>query len=217
MKKIILPLFICGIMALAVQAETLAAWNFSGTTTTAGSHYSPTNAYTQHVNLTDVTQLSTNTGVNLGTLAANCWSVRNVNETSLENSIAAGDYITFTLTPQNGYQVAVTNVQIKAYRGGVNSINVALFSEVGGFSAGDEIATGTITGNSTGGANTLNLAISLPNRMAATTFRIYMYGSSGVNIPLHYYSSSGSSDALTVQGDISSSLPDISSTTIIIH
>jgi len=216
MKRTILSLLILGSLAEA-QAETLAAWNFNGTATTAGSHYSPTNARTQHANLTGTVQLSTNSGVNLGTLATNSWSVRNVTETSLANAIAADDYIALTLTPQNGYQITITNVQIKAYRGGTASINVALFSAAGGFSAGNEIGTGTITGNASGSANTLTLAVNIPNRSAATTFRIYMYGSSGANIPLHYYSSSSSSDAVTVQGTVASALPPVSSTTMIIH
>lgn len=211
--KNIAVLLSASLLAATSHATTLAAWNFYGTTTDPATQYSPVAAYAQDGNLEGTVQLSIGGGVNIGTLAINSWSLRSLDEISLASAISAGDYITFTLDPAVNFQVTTTNIVLVAYRGGTANVTATLFCSTTGFAEGNEISSGLITANSTPGA-VLNLPTDGVAHTNAVEYRIYLHGMSGTTSSTKLYSSSTASDAVIVQGEVSTTL-SIGTTVII--
>ncbi len=102
------------------------------------------------------------------------------NADNLAGAIAANDYMTFTVTPAAGHQLDLSRF---TFRSRVNNLNAsaerwALFSSVGGFANGAQIASGQTTVESTFANHVVDLSSKpgLRNLTTPVAFRLYIYG-----------------------------------------
>lgn len=100
---------------------------------------------------------------------------------NLAAAITANDYMTFSVTPENGESFDLESFTFLGYRGsnGTRAAqNWSLFSSVGGFATStDNIGTGT---NASGWNNQIvTLGDEFNNVSTTTEFRLYIYGTSG--------------------------------------
>ncbi|GAA5484126.1 hypothetical protein Hsar01_03366 [Haloferula sargassicola] len=100
-------------------------------------------------------------------------STTDSNPTTLNEAIADGEYIQFTVTPQSGYSYSVTDFSFIWDRSGTGPDSVALRS------SGDNYASTLASASSLASGNTTvftNLSFNLTSLTSATTFRLYAYG-----------------------------------------
>jgi len=159
------------------QAASLVEWNTfgnAGTESTEPTSFVATNA--------TASALSLGTGVvgaaNGNRLGGNAWfDTGDTNPTTLAESISGNDYIEFTITPDAGYSFTATGFNFIWDHSSTGPAAVALRSSADGFSTTLASATGLV---STQTAFT-NLAFTLSNITAATTFRLYGYSATAAN------------------------------------
>jgi len=114
------------------------------------------------------------------------------NKTSLADAITANQFIPFSITPQTGYEISISEVLMKVFSQNQNR-NFTLMSSIKGFTNGNEISTYT----STGGTSTIS--ITGHNTISTKVdFRIYVWGTS------NNYEAFGLED-LVISGAIKSS------------
>jgi hypothetical protein len=205
MKRIIISLLLC---AGAVQADILAGYDFD-TGVGDGEDVSSPEAGIQDANLT-ASDFGTGVGltacydtslapVDVLDAEGNTFGTANsfafggsgagfgfddVNDTNdLSAAIQDNDYMTFTVTPEDGYTVSLESLTFRTYvEEVVNSAERwALFSSVDGYAGGAEIATGQTTDVGTWDGASNNNVIDLSGAAfhdldGAVTFRIYVYG-----------------------------------------
>lgn len=218
MNKKILCFFAAGLLASGAQAETLAGWNFYGligATSTAAVQA----ATAVHMNIGPVTAslgAGQNTGGATGGIT-NQWNTRG-RAVTLNGAILTNTCLTFTITPDEHFEVTVTNVSFLA----AYSTSIAtgtLFSSVGGFTEGNQINEGA---PSTVGSATVPALCTIPvpggtTFTNATSFRIYFTSGSSSSAFVRY----GDSDTdrgdtcIRVEGFVKTTLP--AGTTVIIN
>ncbi|MGE9269723.1 MAG: Ig-like domain-containing protein, partial [Verrucomicrobiales bacterium] len=97
----------------------------------------------------------------------------------LSAAISANDYITFTITPEEDYEMSLTRL---SFRSRVNSVansaeRWALFSSVTGFEAGEEIAVGRNLEEGVYVDHLVDLPVTEFQGLGEeVTFRLYLYG-----------------------------------------
>jgi endonuclease/exonuclease/phosphatase family metal-dependent hydrolase len=158
---------------------TLVGWNVSGSTNFGDSPLLPTTnaAHLIVVGLTRGPGVSTSS-----TAASRAWGGNGFDSISLANAIAAGDFVTFSLTAHAGYTLSISNLNRFDYRrsstgpaSGVLQYQVG--SEAFNFIANLDYAT-TTSGGASLGAISLTGFPELQSVPAHTpvTFRIVNYG-----------------------------------------
>jgi len=110
------------------------------------------------------------------------------NSSTLANAITANDYMTFTLTLDSGKSFDLTSFTFLSYAGsggsGTRSSNEwALYSDVAEIGTFEAVTGGIGTTPTTKvwTDNVVNLGNEFNNVIAATTFRLYIYGGTGGN------------------------------------
>lgn len=106
-----------------------------------------------------------------------------VDASSYDNAIAINDYITFTVTPDSGFELNLTSLTFKAaLRNDARGAEfLGINSSVDGFTSADTITTDTIVTEVNGGGVFQSFTISLAgaqfqNITSAVEFRIYLWG-----------------------------------------
>ncbi|VGO13216.1 hypothetical protein PDESU_01770 [Pontiella desulfatans] len=138
------------------------------------------------------------------------------NADNLPLAITNADYMVFTVTPTNGYAMDLISF---TFRSRVNQLassaeRWALFSSVGGFANGAEIATGQTTDIQTWDGDSCRNVVDLSAAEfkeldGAVEFRLYIYGGSDG------FSSATLFDKVIVNGDVYGlALPPISGVTV---
>ncbi|MEI6892463.1 MAG: hypothetical protein V5783_09855 [Pontiella sp.] len=146
--------------------------------------------------------LGTANGFEFGSARSNFGFTDMNNSSNLNLAINNNDYMTFTVTPTNGY---VLDLSRFTFRTRVNHLNNsadrwALFSSKGGFTNGAEIVTGQTTdeGGWTNSSNNVVIDLwtepELQGVTNAVTFRLYIYGGNA------YTSSATLFDKVTMNG-----------------
>jgi endonuclease/exonuclease/phosphatase family metal-dependent hydrolase len=161
------------------ELVTLAGWDVSALTDFGDS---PQPSTTNVANLT-VVGLTRGPGVTTSPTAANrAWGGNGFNTTSLENAIAAGDFVTFSLTANAGYTLSISNLNRFDYRrSGTGPASGVLQYQIGAggfnFVANLDYST-TTSGGASLGAISLAGFPALQSVPAETpvTFRIVNYG-----------------------------------------
>ena len=91
---------------------------------------------------------------------------------SIANAVASNRYMQFTITPNSGYQFAVTSIVVKWQRSATGNSAVSLRSSADSY-ASDIGSVWTITDNTSTQTNTWTL--SQANSTAGVTYRLYSY------------------------------------------
>ncbi len=121
------------------------------------------------------------------------------NADNLALAITENDYMTFTITPDSGHKMDLTSF---TFRSRINDVDNsaerwALFSSVGGFTAGSQIAVGRTTVTATYVNYVVDLsAAAFQGLTEPITFRLYIYGG---NEP---WGGASMYDKLVVHGDV---------------
>lgn len=180
-------------VCLPATADILAAWNVAGVDVEAGNGVNNTShPYTKN---------STTTGTHIAggqlTLGFDAPSgvsgmygfkfSEGTHQTSLADAIANNHYIQFNLIAEVGYQFNLTSIEMNGQSGDSGPDEIALLSSVGGFVAGNELASLTgrqgITGgwdtDADGWGDTISLASSQYQGLTLVSFRIYGWNSTG--------------------------------------
>lgn len=182
----LLLLLIC--FNFALSGQTIAAWNMSTLTGGMSSFGpSPFNATSTGSNVT-VGGLTRGSGIGTsGTGAANAWGGNDFTGTSVANAITLNEFSTFTIAPNSGYSVSLS--QIEAYnirRSGTGptmgqwqySLDGGSFTNIGGPITWG--STTTAAGNAQAAIN-LSGILDLQSVSSPTviTFRVVVWGATG--------------------------------------
>lgn len=163
-----------GTVTQYVPSNLIAGWNFYGNTSAeSNGGQAPDISHSNVVISTAVKAL----GVQY--MAAgnpDTWTIRGLSAATLEDAIAADDFVYFTITPDEGYQVTITNLAFYGSRNDTVDAQVDLFTAVDGFTAGDVVDSVSV--NTANHPNpTLfemsDLNITFTN---TTQVRLYLYG-----------------------------------------
>jgi len=95
------------------ELVTLAGWNVSGLSAYGASPLPPT------TNIANVTVMGLTRGIGVGTggtAAGSAWGGNGFDNTTPAAAIAAGDFVTFSVTANVGYSVSFTNISRFDYR-----------------------------------------------------------------------------------------------------
>ena len=181
------------ILPLTSTADILAAWDVLGVDVEAGigveqgSFPYAKSAATQGVNISE-SQLTL--GADLPSIKGDMYGFKfsaTTHQTSLVAAIANNHYIQFTLIAETGYQFDLSSIEMNGESGSSSPDDIALMSDVGGFNAGDEIASLTDRQDVTGGWDTdssgwggvIDLLDPQYQNLTVVTFRLYGWSSSG--------------------------------------
>ena len=148
MKKILLGLGLAFAGSLLSQAALIAEYDISATTEHPNRHLP--SAEDAHVT---ASRLETNVAT-MGYSSA--WSTdsislkANVTTTNLADALANDTYMTFTITADAGYTLALDSLDFGAYPGGGTPRAFAVYSSVGGFTEGSELLSVSYSATATG-------------------------------------------------------------------
>ena len=185
------------LLALALprvgSADILAAWDVTGVDVEAGSGVDQVNfpyamdATTRSVN---ISKGELTLGADLPSTAANLYGFKfssATHQSTLTAAIANDHYIQFTLVAETGYRFDLSSIEMNGQSGSSGPDDIALMSNVDGFSVGNEIISLTgrqgITGgwdtDSSGWGDMIDLLDPQYQNLNTVTFRIYGWNSSG--------------------------------------
>ena len=182
MKKTIQLITAFALMSAAQSHATLALYDFANNSFASVDTDTDTtaNSLTVGSGLNAITDVSANAfdgGRSLGGALGNFGFSTNG---SLATAITNNDYISFSLDAgSNIVDYTQLTFQLRANGGGANSADeYAVFSDIGGFTLGSDIASGAHSGAAGFELQTLDLS-SLTNVTGETEFRIYVFGADG--------------------------------------
>jgi hypothetical protein len=184
----------------------LAGWDVNGVTGFGGSPQAPsTNApYVMVGGLTRGAGVTTNL-----TAASRAWGGNGFNATSETAAVAAGDYVTFSLTANPGYQLSLSAVSRFDYRRSSSGPTSGVLQYQVGAGAFVSLATNTYSTSSSSGAVLpaldLNAIAALQNVGAGTnvTFRIVNFGALSADGTWYVYDyASSTAPDLAVSGSV---------------
>jgi hypothetical protein len=165
MKKLILSVAFAALTAVGANAQLLQ-WNTFGLNGLVGTLSS-----TYNDPLMNTSTLQVGPGVtpasNLNRLGGNGWFD---GAGDLASSIAADNYIEFTVSPTSGNMFSATSFDFTWQRSGTGPTDLALRSSLDGFAT--NLGTANIGGT---GFTPVSMALSLTNITTAVTFRLYGY------------------------------------------
>lgn len=135
---------------------------------------------------------------------ANTWTIRGLAAATLEDAIAEEDFVYFTITPDAGYQVTITNLSFYATRNDSSAARVALLTSAGGFAADDaaggvSVTTAIHMKSPRYEMSDLNITVT-----KATQVRLYLYGLTADAKPLWFGDSDSDlgDNGLLIQGTV---------------
>lgn len=183
----------------ATQADIIAGYDFTGSTTTIVYSNATTSAANISAGDIDVTpggfvpNLSSGAGNPIPGIGSAA-NFPNLNRANAADALTENDYIGFTVTPDTEYGISMSNLTIDVQMrygagstvGDSTTFELGLFSSVDGFStAGDLIASDSITYVSTStsqnnsGFSSMTFDLSaLDTQTSATELRLYMWSPS---------------------------------------
>ncbi|MEM9026140.1 MAG: hypothetical protein AAGB06_04315 [Verrucomicrobiota bacterium] len=112
---------------------------------------------------------------------------------SLPDAISNNEYLTFTITPDSGFQMNLTSIDIQL-GGNANipgqTVSQGIFTSVDGFTAVDEVFSSStaLPSNNAETLDSLSIPLAGPqysNITTATEFRVYLYDNNDVVNVLH--------------------------------
>ncbi|UOQ96397.1 T9SS type A sorting domain-containing protein [Hymenobacter sp. 5317J-9] len=172
--------------------------NYNLTTVTANAGSAPATSVATNATATAITRGAGvgTVGTGTGLFGNNGWSSANL--TAAQNN---DDYITFSISPNTGYQATVSSVTINAYRttAGPQTLELLVSTDASFATGYTSLGTQGITTNST----TPTLLTFTPSSTLSTVsqlyFRLYGYVSSNGNM---YLAQSGATDGVVVYGTV---------------
>ncbi len=175
LKSVFALAALLGLGMSAAQAASLLEWNTVanlGTETTEPTTFNDANV--------SATTLTLGAGVtaapNANRFGGNAWfDAGDASPPTLANSIAGNDYIQFIITPTAGFSFTATGFNFIWDHSTTGPTLLTLRSSADGF-ASDLASGSSIPAMSTTTPAFTNLAFTLSNITAATTFRLYAYG-----------------------------------------
>ena len=174
---------------LASAAE-LATWDVAGidlNDTTQGHSAPFTIVGTLGDPGIDTAALSLGAGVN-STTSTNQYGFKipsTDSQTTLAGAIANNHYIQFSIIAATGYTLNLTNLEFNGEASGTGASDVAIMSDIAGFTVGSELATvngvdsgsGGFDTDTSGFGNPIDLSDASYQNIATATFRLYGWGS----------------------------------------
>lgn len=171
-RRLVLVLALLLVAPGSLQAVSILEWNTAGnlgTETTEPSTFNATNIAAANLTLGSVTPAAN--GNRFG--GNNWWDTGDSTSQTEAQAIAGNDYIQFIVTPDAGFKFSATGFDFIWGHSGTGPNAVSLRSSADGFAA--NLATASALADST--TTFTNLSFTLSDITAATTFRLYGYGS----------------------------------------
>lgn len=199
------------VTAAAANADVISSWAFTSLTGGSANYGpSPFAAITTAPNAT-YTGLIRGSGVgsSTGSGAAGAWGGNDTLSTGQAAAIAASEYVSFTITPDAGYEVSFSSIDAYNVRRSASGATTGIWQYQIGSGAFVDIGSAITWGSVTSNAGNLQSAINLGGISAlqsvteAVTFRVVLWG--GTNATGTWYfngHANGGSLPLTVNGSI---------------
>lgn len=197
----IVSLGLLAILPISGHAAVLISWEVGGINagSTPSFDGSPT-AGIQSGSLTLGSGLSASS-------ASDTFGGSNFDQVSLTDALAAGDYISFTITPGTGQSVSISDISYNLGLATATDFNAVLLSSRTGFTTSDALDTYSF---GTASPATRTIAISSPALQGITTpteFRVYGFRDASGTSTLRIRNLSG--DDLIIAGTVSAApLPE---------
>lgn len=158
---------VAGIAVSAADAAVLASWENNDLTGPEAS------APADVVDAGLAAAPALTRGAGLGTPPyADTFSGSRAEESSLADAIADGDYFSWTMTADPGFELSLESLSLRPSTQAA-SLTMVLFSSVDGFAAGGEIDTYTFSGNNT----QFTTDLSGLSNVSSVEFRLVAFGS----------------------------------------
>lgn len=175
------------------SADILAAWDMAGVDIESGLGVdNPLFPYTKKASIqgVNIKEGTLTLGADLPSTTADMYGFKfslATHQTSLAGALENDDYIQFALTAEEGYRFDLLSIKMNGQSGTSGPDDIALLSNVDGFSVGNEIATRTGRQGVTGGWDTdasgwgglIDLLDPQYQNLITVTFRLYGWNSSG--------------------------------------
>jgi hypothetical protein len=143
---------------LTVTPAPLIAWDVNALTAYGPSPFSPTK---RNVNLT-VVGLARGIGIaTLGTAAGNAWGGVDLQAADATSAINGGDFVTFSVTPNSGYQVSFSKIPAYNIRRSGTGPTTGIWQYQKGSGSFADIGSPITWGTTTSGTGNTQLAIDL--------------------------------------------------------
>ena len=146
----------------------IVAWNLTSATTTATT--SNSNITTSAISVVPSSTISYQS--NPGDIYCGSWSTSATFSTS-------GKYWEFSITPNYGYEIAISSITFKAGRTSAGPQKIQVQYSLDGFATGGITALGETTNANTSSLDLFTLTAIPPTTSQQITFRIWGYGASG--------------------------------------
>ncbi len=183
MKKIALLFSALFLTAVSYGQVVLISWDLNGVDLDSGSPSGPSYSISGSTgDNIDSGALTLSTSVNTTTTSGQYgFKVNEEGTPGLANSITRGYYIQFTVAASTGYDLSISSIEWNGSSSASGSDNIALLSDVKGFTDGNEIASFTNDGSTGGYDETISSGSfdSSYNNLSSITFRIYGWNISG--------------------------------------
>lgn len=188
--------------ACGLNADVIAGWNFYGNTAVESNAGQDVNV--AHANVT-VGKAIKQTGVQYASVGlANTWTVRGGNAATLSDAISSDDYLYFTIDPDAGQQVTITNLSFYAARNSTSNPTVTMFTAASGFAEAAALGSVVVNVNNPAAPSLFEISGLDVKFTALTQVRLYIHGTSAEDRPVWF----GDSDTdlgntnLLVQGTV---------------
>jgi Bacterial Ig-like domain len=188
---------------LPAAADVIAAWETTGQSSFGTQNLAPTTGAPGLV----VGGLTRGSGVSTGsgTSTANAWGGQGFDTESIEDGVAAGNFITFTVTPGSGAEVSFETLDLHYRRDGSGPVSAALQFQVGssGFIDVEEIP---LDSNTTAGGTIIPVDLTGYEELQGVsgqtvTFRLVPYGTTDAGDDFFIYGPIAGAD-LVLEGQI---------------
>ena len=174
------------------NADAIVGWEITGVDVNDGIGASSSAPYTFSattvLNANVSGELTLGAGVNPTTTATQYgFKISSANaQTTLAGAISNNHYLQFSVTVASGFLLNLSSIDLVGDASSTGSDNVAFFTSIDGFTAGDEIASAASVAGITGGLDSdgsgfgaLDLSAGAYQGLSGTVdFRIYGYNSS---------------------------------------
>jgi len=197
------------VVAPASSVITLAAWDVGSQTSYGTSPLAPTTlaANLSAVGLTRGSGLTTTSTASAGGWGANGW-LQGASGT-VSSAVAANQFISFSLTPTNGYKMTITNISKLYYRRSATGPTNGVLQVQVGTNAFADVANLSFSSSSSSGASlgpidlSTNASLQNISNGVSVNFRLVNLGSTNVSGTWYVYKTSTTGEAsLVVNGTL---------------
>ena len=197
------------VVAPASSVITLAAWDVGSQTSYGTSPLAPTTlaANLSAVGLTRGSGLTTTSTASAGGWGANGW-LQGASGT-VSSAVAANQFISFSLTPTNGYKMTITNISKLYYRRSATGPTNGVLQVQVGTNAFADVANLSFSSSSSSGASlgpidlSTNASLQNISNGVPVNFRLVNLGSTNVTGTWYVYKTSTTGEAsLVVNGTL---------------